>query len=43
MKANQMPPIEDFLWGTDAKKAPLDGALLELMRERQGAFVTSAA
>jgi hypothetical protein len=29
MKANQMPPVENFLVGHGCKKAPLDGALLE--------------
>jgi len=38
MKANQMPPVENFLVGHGCKRAPLDGALLELMRKPSGGF-----
>src|SRR6266436_6055197 len=38
MKANQMPPVENFLAGHGCKKAPHDGALLELMRKPSGGF-----
>ncbi len=43
MKANQMPPVEDFLVGTDAKKPRLTGLFWNRCESRQGAFVTSAA
>ena len=38
MKANQMPPVENFLVGTDAKKPRQAGLFLEWKQKLSGCF-----